>query len=192
MRKLVRRWGAIIVAALAVLTLFAALLMNHIHSFYEARATKQADCVVVFGAAVAPDAKPTRALRDRTTSAAELYTRGLASCIVLSGAPSVYGAHEVDVMRELALQEGVQIEDLIFDFEGLNTLQTVQNLDKEKSYILVSNDFHLARINLLARRAGVTDFVLHASTYNNGRPQDELYWVVREMTALLYYFFVTM
>ncbi len=187
-----RRVGAIVAIVFSIAAIAAALLMWHINSFYSVQATEPKDCVVVFGASVAPGAKPSRALYDRTKSAAEIYKSTLTKCVVLSGAPSVYGAHEVDVMREIMLKEGVEIGDLIFDFDALNTKQTIKNLDKSKSYILVSNDFHLARINMLANRAGLQDFSLHASTYNKGRPQNELYWVVREMVAVIYYFFATM
>lgn len=191
MKNRVRKWGAILIATLAVAVFAVVLLMAHVQSFYGSEAVVPKDCVVVFGAAVAPGAKPTRALYDRTKSAAEIYKKGLVRCVILSGAPSVYGAHEVDVMREIMLDEGVKVNDLFFDFEGFNTQQTIENLDKKKSYILVSNDFHLARINLLAKRTGLKDFTLQASTYNKGRPQNELYWVVREMIAVIYYFFAT-
>ncbi len=191
MSKVVRIFTAGVAAFLAVLIFAAALLMSHITSFYDETATSKKDCIVVFGAAVAPGAKPSRALYDRTMSAAELYESRLSDCVILSGAPSVYGAHEVDVMRDIMIANGARLADINFDFDGTNTIQTINNLDKDRSYVFVSNDFHLARINLLAKRAGIKDFSLHASHYNKGRPKKETYWLLREMVAVIYYFFGT-
>jgi vancomycin permeability regulator SanA len=185
--------------------IITALLLLHILSFYEHQATGNADCVVVFGAAVWPGYYgpiASHALADRTASAYELYADGLTDCVVLSGGDSVYGAHEVDVMTDILLSKGVPEDAIELDREGVNTLATIENLRKDRSYILVSNDFHLARIGLLAKRSGLDQqgFALHAATYGAGsgssglsaRYAREPYFVFREAVALVYYFFYTL
>jgi len=157
----------------------------------------QNKCVVVFGAAVWPGyfgPVASDALADRTLSAVELYKKGFTNCIILSGADSIYGAHEVDIMTDLLLGQGVPEEIIELDRDGVNTRATIENLDKERSYILLSNDFHLARIGLLAQRAGLGEkgFTLHAATYQSGgRYRREWFFVFREAVAWWYYFFVT-
>jgi len=192
--------------------LIFAFTLLHIFSFYPHKATAPADCAVVFGAAVWPtDFGPTasHALSDRTLAAAELYKDGLTNCIVLSGADSIYGAHEVDIMTDILFEQEVPLVVLELDREGVNTLATIENLSKERSYILISNDFHLARIGLLAQRAGLgaslqarphdtsvgthQGFTLHAAQYQSGgRYIKEYYFVFREAVALWYYFFTTL
>ncbi len=184
-------------ASLAII-IISSLLLAHIISFYWHTASSKADCVVVFGAAVWPGyygPVASDALSDRTLAAASLYRQGLVGCIVLSGADSIYGAHEVDVMTDILLEQGVAADDLVLDREGVNTLSTIMHLDTDKSYILVSNDFHLARIGLLAKRAGLDEhgFTLHAADYSSGgRYAKEPYFVAREGVALVYYFFYTL
>ena len=185
--------------------LLAVLTLMHVLSFYSHSATKPADCIVVFGAAVWPGyygPVASHALADRTVSAVSLYKQGLARCVVLSGADSIYGAHEVDIMTDIMLKEGVPEGAIELDREGVNTLATISNLDKSRSYILVSNDFHLARIGLLAQREGLgrEGFTLHKAQYGAGSGLDgsaarysrEPFFIFREMGALWYYFFSTL
>ncbi len=187
------------------LVLLVLLTLMYIFSFYSHTATKPADCIVVFGAAVWPGyygPVASHALADRTVSAASLYKQGLANCIVLSGADSIYGAHEVDIMTDILLKEGVPESAIELDREGANTLATIEHLDKSRSYILVSNDFHLARIGLLAQREGLgrEGFTLHKAEYGAGSGLDgsaarysrEPFFILREMGALWYYFFSTL
>jgi len=186
-------------------SIVATMLFLHILSFYGHEATKEADCAVVFGAAVWPGyygPVASHALADRTLAAAELYKQRLVGCLVLSGGNSIYGAHEVDIMTDILVSKGVPTEALELDRDGHNTLATIENLSKDRSYILVSNDFHLARIGMLAQRLDLNNkgFTLHAATYGAGSGRSGLearygrepYFVLREVVALVYYFFYTL
>lgn len=171
--------AAFIIASIAIMILF----------YYNDQALDEKDCAVIFGAAVWGVDTPSHALQDRTMSAAELYHNGLINCIVLSGGESTYGAHEVAVMQATLLEDGIPNDIFILDHDGYNTRATVRNLDPDLSYILVSNDFHLARINLFAKRFSLPDYSLHASEYLNGRYKKEPQFFFREMIAIPYYFF---
>jgi len=193
-----------IYSIVAIIVVFFLILLLHVLSFYSHQADEPADCIVVFGAAVWPGyygPVASHALADRTLAAASLYRQSLSNCIILSGADSVYGAHEVDIMTDLLLEANVPQEVIVLDRDGTDTFATVEHLDKSKSYILVSNDFHLARIGLLAQRAGLQEagsptrpgFALHASEYSSaGRYTREPYFIFRETVALVYYFFYTL
>jgi SanA protein len=145
-----------------------------------------ADCAVVFGAAVYPGGVASGALYERTHTAVQLFKDKHVHCVVFSGAESAYNAHEVDVMRDIAIDEGVPLEDMEFDHDGTNTRLTIAHLNKDRTYALVSNDFHLPRIDLLAHRAGLT-YVLVPSEYVHGRYTREWLFVLREAAALWYY-----
>ncbi len=184
-------------AALPVLGILAifALTTLHIFSFYSHQAEAERDCAVVFGAAVWPGyygPVPSDALTDRTLASAELYKKGLVDCIILSGADSIYGAHEVDIMTDLLLDAQVPIDIIKLDRYGLDTRSTIENLDKGKSYILISNDFHLARIDFFAQYLGL-EFDTHSAEYRSGgRYTREHHFVAREVVAFWYYFFGTL
>ena len=161
------------------------MISNYDHTFED-----QAECAVVFGAAVWRDDIPSHALYDRTMSGVELLKEGKVECLIFSGGPSKIGTHEVGVMRKLAVQNGVLVEDIRTDFKGLNTFTTLKNLPEDvESFVFVSNDFHLARIKLLAWKQGVEDVDFHAATYYNGRYREELYYFVREIAGVLFYAF---
>ena len=178
-----------IVAALIVfvVVMFAASTLLVVR-FYDATTTEKKDCAVVFGAAVWRDNIPSHALYDRIKTAIALYKNNQVDCLVLSGGPSRYGEHEAEVMRQLAHEYyDIDAEDLIMDTNGLSTLKTIQNLDKTKSYIFVSNDFHLARIALMAHGNSIKNFALMQATYHEGRYTKEPQFFLHEVVGIVYY-----
>lgn len=147
-------------------------------------------CAVVFGAAVWKDDKPSHALYDRIKTATDLYNDELVDCLILSGGASTYGSHEVDVMKNVAIDEKVEEDDLFFDYEGINTEATIRNLPEEEDhYVFVSNDFHLARIQLLAKKIGVDSFETYPAIYHRGRYQKDDWFKFREFGGSLYTIF---
>lgn len=151
-------------------------------------------CGVVFGAAVWRDNKPSHALYDRTMTGVDLYQSGKLNCLVFSGGASRYGAHEVDVMRDLALSSGVEESDVFLDYEGKNTRATIENLKKfsdisEAQWVLVTNDFHLFRTRyfLWKNSGNFFDIFSERARYFQGRYYKEPYFFVREVGAMFYY-----
>ena len=183
MRKSIK----ILIGILLSVALLLGATFVYVRSFSGTTSTGTHDCAVVFGAAVWPGGSPSHALEDRTLEAIDLYKEGLVKCLIFSGAQSAYGIHEVDVMNIMAKDREVEDSMIVLDYEGVNTLKTIQNLDPTLSYIFVSNDFHLARIALLARKLGLTRYDVYASEYRNGRYGKEMQFVVREVGAFWYY-----
>ena len=157
---------------------------NYFHA-----STEHKDCAVIFGAAVWRDNIPSHALYDRTMTGIDLYKNDIVSCLILSGGPSTFGAHETDVMYVLARKNDVDAKDIVKDPNGLNTRATIKNLPPKTSFIFVSNDFHLGRIALLARQNNVSDFALHKATYKNGRYIKEPQFFFHEVIGNIFYFF---
>ncbi len=156
---------------------------------YTSAETAHKDCAVVFGAAVWKDNIPSHALYDRTMTGIDLYKNNTVSCLIFSGGPSTYGAHEVDVMKKLARENNIDSEKIITDYNGLNTRATIKNLPKNISFVFVSNDFHLGRIALLAQQHNIEDFSLHRATYYHGRYFKEPQFFMHEVIGTIYYFF---
>tara|TARA_B100000745_G_scaffold205495_1_gene135825 strand:- start:8442 stop:8972 length:531 start_codon:yes stop_codon:yes gene_type:complete len=159
----------------------------YIVSFYVQGDTTTRDCAVVFGAAVWPGGEASPALRDRTYAGIDAYERGQVNCLVFSGSDSAYNKHEVDVMLDIAYKRGVAPDDIELDYKGSNTKQTILNLDTSRSYLLVSNDFHLARISLLATQREGLDFEVMGSDYLQRRYTREPFFILREAAAFWYY-----
>jgi len=174
---------------LGVLGLSALILLSamiYVKAYYDATFEASINgCAVVFGAAVWKGNQPSNALSDRTQAAIDLYQNKQVACLVLSGGASRYGAHEVIVMQRLAREAGIPNRDMYLDYEGNNTLATLYNLPDEDSFVMVSNDFHLARIKLMAKRLAVPNFYVHAAPYEYGRYNKDQQYYLREVAGTL-------
>lgn len=129
---------------------------------------RHADAIVVFGARAYADGRPSQALADRTRTACELYREGYAPLLIFSGGPGDGAIHETESMRAYALSLGVPAEAIVLDYDGLNTDHTVDNTAllfrqyQVHSALAVSHFYHLPRVKMTYRRAGLTVFTVPA------------------------------
>jgi vancomycin permeability regulator SanA len=121
---------------------------------------RPADAVVVLGARVYADGRPSDALADRVRTGCRLYLDGLARKLILSGGPGDGYVSEPQAMKRMAVQCGVRPEDILLDERGLNTQATVRNTEAIFSelhasrILVVSHFYHLPRIKLAYQREG--------------------------------------
>ena len=73
------------------------------------------DCIIVLGAGVYGNGKPTKILQDRLDRGIELYKAGAAPKLLLSGDNGKANYDEVKVMRNYCLEHGVSAEDIFLD-----------------------------------------------------------------------------
>ncbi len=156
------------------------LVLLHLFSFGATDYARPAEAIVVFGAGVTPDGRPSLALRDRVQHGIRLHRAGLAPVLVMSGADD-----EVPVMRRLALEAGVPEEAVVCDPAGVNTFATVSNL-RQRRVVAVSHYYHLARIKLAASRRGIR--CATAPCPMTRRLAREPYYVAREVAAFAAYY----
>ena len=115
-----------------------------------------ADCILVLGAGVRADGRPSDMLRDRILQGVALYKAGCAPIIVMSGDsehPNSYD--EVGVMKQYAIDAGVPAEAIVTDPLGLSTADSMKNLADTQDYatvIVISQTYHLYRAVFLAKR----------------------------------------
>lgn len=153
---------------------------------------------VVFGAAIKNSGKLFGAILYRTQSAISLYKSGKIKKIIFSGSDQGYrNIGEATAMRLYARRKGIPEKNIFTDRNGDNTRKSVQNvnriilnLDELKKYkkttIFISHDYHLARIELLAKRYGFEGFTYPAL----GKPlEKEMLFFIREVFAYTYTLF---
>lgn len=168
----------------AILGLSATFVFLHFDDTFEG----EAQCAVIFGAAVWRDDQPSHALEDRVLAAIDLYKKEQVACLIFSGGPSKIGMHEADVMARMARDAGIDESVFRYDYAGLNTQKTLQNLPEDvESFVMVSNDFHLARIRLIAWKEGIENVSLHAAPYNHGHYARRGYFISREVLGVPFY-----
>jgi uncharacterized SAM-binding protein YcdF (DUF218 family) len=160
----VRRWKI----ALGGLLLFGAFPLALMLFFGNTDYRRPADAVVVFGARAYADGRLSDALRDRIRTGCELYEAGLAKRLVLSGGAGDGAISEASAMRRYALSHGVPDRDIVVDDQGVNTEATVRDtvpLFRQwhtGRVLVVSHFYHLPRIKLAYRRAGIDVYTVPA------------------------------
>ena len=115
------------------------------------------DAIVVLGAGLRADGTPSNMLEDRLKGAIELYKKGIAPKIILSGDCSGEDYDEVSSMKKFCIDNGVVESDIIRDDKGFSTYETMENVVKTMGYkkiMVVTQKYHLYRSVYIARRMG--------------------------------------
>ena len=124
-------------------------------------ASQQADAIVVLGAAV--ERGPTPVFRARLDHAVELYQRGAARYLVVTGGRSEEDAvSEAEVAREYVLRRGVPESALLSEATGQDTVSSLRNVARVfrarglERGIFVSDRMHMLRVLLIADDLGMS------------------------------------
>jgi|SRR5690349_18447189 len=123
---------------------------------------RPADAIVVLGAAQY-DGRPSPVLRARLDHGISLYKRGLAPRFIVTGGRGTGDTTtEAAVGRRYAMKRGVPASAILVEDVGRTTdesLHGVAALMREagvRRALLVSDPFHMLRLDILARRHGIT------------------------------------
>jgi len=126
----------------------------------EIRSLRQidAECIMVLGASVHADGTPSPMLRDRLDAGIKLYHAGVAPKILLTGDDGQEEYNEVSVMRQYAIEHGVDEEDIFLDHAGFSTYESVYRaayIFRVKRMIIVTQQYHLYRALYGCNRRGI-------------------------------------
>jgi uncharacterized SAM-binding protein YcdF (DUF218 family) len=130
--------------------------------------SSHAAAIVVLGAKVRPDGRPSAALERRMHVAISLYHAGVAPLLVLSGGGR-QTLSEAEAMRQLALAGGVPAAVLRIEPQSQTTLENATETAKvmafsgQKAIVLVTDSYHALRARLLFRMAGFTVVAVHTA-----------------------------
>ncbi|MCA8963829.1 MAG: YdcF family protein [Planctomycetes bacterium] len=159
-----RRWRRRLVAALVFAGAVAAAMHEHVRwsaaaHVVAAQDAPQADFLVVPGARIHADGKPFHVLQDRLETARELFARGVAPRILVSGrGGGGIAVDEVAAMRRWLQARGVPAAAIVDDGEGLRTIDTMhrcKDVFGARSAVVVTNPFHVDRAVFLGRQHGL-------------------------------------
>lgn len=121
------------------------------------------DYVIVFGAAVGADGRPSAVLRHRLEAAAD-WARGRSNArILVTGGLGRHPPAEAEVMRRYLLERGLEENAILAEPEAsdtfasaLNCIEILRRQSDVRSIRLCSSSFHLPRCGLIFRVLGVT------------------------------------
>ncbi|MBJ7472982.1 MAG: YdcF family protein [Solirubrobacteraceae bacterium] len=119
----------------------------------------QERAAIVFGAGLNADGQPSALLRDRVRAAETLLRRRQVDLLLMTGANPTEDYNEPSAMRRLAMADGIPADRIAVDYGGRRSWDSCKRARAVfgiERGIVVSNDFHRARIVVLCRSAGIT------------------------------------
>lgn len=172
MKKLFR-WFLILLLALCVVTagLNMLVIQRTRGNIVPPEEAAPADCVLVLGCGLFSDGTPGRMLSRRLDAAIDLYQRGLASKLLMSGDHGTADYDEVNAMKRYAVERGVPPEDVFMDHAGFCTYDSMvraRQIFGCESVLVVTQPYHLYRALWNAGWQGMTAQGVGAEMYDYG------------------------
>ena len=155
---------AVIVMALGWAAVVVAVAVQAAHD----QATG-ADAIAVLGAAQY-NGRPSPVFRARLDHAATLYQRGLAPTLLVTGGVGARDTlNEANVGRSYLLRLGIPDDAVIPLAGGHDTFSSIDQVRRwfdgrdSRRVLLVSDGFHMLRLQIIARRLGLTPYTSPAA-----------------------------
>lgn len=168
-----------------------ALCLASIHLWGRRSETPRSDAIVVLGAAQY-DGRPSPVLKARLDHAVDLYRRGVAPVIIMTGGQAPGDTvSEAVVSRRYAIRQGVPAAAILTERGGMTTVESMQAVGRlmrsreMDTAVMVSDPFHMLRLKLLARQVGFRGYTSPTRTSPISRNQaEERRHLVRESFSL--------
>jgi len=147
----------------------------------------KASVAIVFGAGLNYDGTPTAVLRDRVSTAADLYFNGKVQKILMTGDNRFLDYNEPGGMYEYAVELGVPEEDIVLDYGGRRTYDSCYRASAifgVTDAILVTQRYHLPRALFLCSQLDINSTGVVAEKLPYPR-RSLLIWKTREIAATL-------
>ena len=174
---------ALILAASLILTsAIAVLSMNaYVMNFSKSRIITPADaeelsdvdCIIVLGCLVEANGEPSDRLADRVLGGVELYKKGVAPKIIMSGDHGRTDYDEVNAMKQVAIDAGIPSSDVFMDHAGFSTYESIYRAKEifgAEKVIIVTQEYHLYRALYIAEKLGLEAYGVDAD-YHSYRGQ---------------------
>lgn len=119
------------------------------------------DCIMVLGAGLQEDGKPSLVLRDRLERGIELYKQGVSNRLLMTGDHGRSGYDEVAAMKQYAVDAGVPAECIFMDHAGFSTYESMyraRDVFEVKSLAIVTQPYHVYRAVYAARELGMAAY----------------------------------
>lgn len=119
---------------------------------------EHADFILVLGAAVWQNKRPSFILEDRLLTGIKVFKNLATTAILLSGDHGKENYDEVSVMERFTREAGVHAENIVLDLEGFSTYDScynARNKFKAKKIVIITQKYHLHRAIYIARSLGI-------------------------------------
>ena len=167
-----RRLIVIIIASLlaALFLLFAVIniivllsAQSRIVDIEEAKALGSFDCILVLGAGVWRNNRPSHVLEDRLKIGIEAYCAGVSDKLLMSGDHGRNNYDEVNVMKSFAMDCGIPSKNIFMDHAGFSTYESMyraRDVFSAHRVLIVTQKFHMYRALYIANALGLEAYGL--------------------------------
>ncbi|MDR3600788.1 MAG: ElyC/SanA/YdcF family protein [Desulfosporosinus sp.] len=163
MKKYWKRVLAVLIGILLVLIVSVLIVDKYVEQkgmdyIVGANDVPKADAILVLGAYVTPDGTVSPMLNDRLIVAQELYQKGKAEKLIVSGDHGRKDYDEVNAMKKFLMARGISDQDIFMDHAGFSTYESLyraRDIFQVKKVIIVTQEYHLMRAVFIARELGL-------------------------------------
>lgn len=162
--KLTNGLIVLILAGMFALT-FILIINAHVKSSVKGRivtpdeaTSMDADCILVLGAGVRDNGRPSPMLVDRLLQGIELYNNGFSDRLLMSGDHGRKEYDEVNVMKQFAIDRGIASEHVFMDHAGFSTYESLyraRDIFETERIIIVTQKYHIYRALYIADKLGL-------------------------------------
>jgi len=146
----------------------------------------RSDWLLVLGAGVEKNNRPSPILEDRLISAAKYVRKLNPKHIILSGTKKELDYNEPSAMLNFLLSKGIDQDSIILDEFGFSTYHSCVNLKNKynpENVVIISQRFHLYRSLMISRLIGLQSFGLAAKNFSFSNSL-RIFWYFRESVAI--------
>lgn len=176
--------GVIVLLGVFAVNLYMkAAMRDFIISEEELTKLTDVDCILVLGASVRDNGKPSDMLADRVTVGVRAYKTGVSDRLLMSGDHGRKDYDEVNVMKDFAAERGVPRDDIFCDHAGFSTYESMYraaDIFGAKKIVIVTQSYHLYRAIYDARKLGIEAYGISADERNY---RGQKYMDAREVLA---------
>lgn len=160
---------------------------SSLKKIYTVEESIPAQAAIVFGAGLQRDGSPSPVLKDRVSTAANLFFAGKVQKLLMSGDNRFVDYNEPSAMKSYALELGVPEDAIVMDFAGRRTYDTcyrAKTIFGLNSAILVTQKYHLPRALFTCNGLGLSSTGVEADL-REYHPRSLQFWTMRELPASL-------
>ncbi len=180
-------------AVLILCSVYFASLIYVLSFSLSPKIPEHADAVLVLGAKVNIDDTPSVELYNRSIEGIAMVKQGRADYIMFTGGIGLGPTSESEIGFKIAIQNGITSDKILTEEESHSTLQNVSSIKPLaeqhgiKSVIIVSDQYHVARGVLVAKKMGFNPVYWSYPNSSYLEPRKLTWHYLREAAALLVY-----
>lgn len=153
----------LITVFLTAVFLFIIIITTHVRLAHrsliiEPDQAPQVQAIIILGASIKSNGQPSDALRDRLDTGIDLFKRGKAPLILLTGDGGRNRADEITAMKNHVLNAGVPENAIFTDGQGYRTYESCARANRTfniSQAVIVTQKFHLPRALYLCHQLGI-------------------------------------